>query len=161
LAEPLVLRALSNLGGGSVRSIGGGTDPTQSAAALLHELTTPAVRDLTLEWSGVAVAAVYPETLPNLPAGSQQIVLGRFDTHAGRKGKVRVKGSFAGKSLLCESDVDLGGAGAEESFVPRLWARHHLDHLLAQGSDKQTKERVIALSEEFQIATPYTSFLVL
>src|SRR5439155_2707532 len=42
-----------------------------------------------------------------------------------------------------------------------LWARMHLDALLEQGSSETIRDEIIALSEEFQIITPYTSFLVL
>src|SRR5436305_14687164 len=37
----------------------------------------------------------------------------------------------------------------------------HLDSLHEQGSSDVIKEEIIALSEEYQIITPYTSFLVL
>src|SRR5262249_52900022 len=57
--------------------------------------------------------------------------------------------------------VSLRDAEQGNSFVPRLWARQHLDHLLAQGASPAIKDEIIALSEEYQIITPYTSFLVL
>src|SRR5205823_1116668 len=47
------------------------------------------------------------------------------------------------------------------SFIPRLWARMHLDRLLEQGTSEAIKDEIIALSEEYQIITPYTSLLVL
>ena len=47
------------------------------------------------------------------------------------------------------------------SFIPRLWARQHLDMLLQQGSSPAIKDEIIALSEEYHIMTPYTSLLVL
>jgi predicted Zn-dependent protease len=166
-SEPLVLRALSLLGQGTMRSIDGAADPTQSAAALIAEITGPRVSDVKVEFEGLAVAAVHPETLPNLPAGRQQIVVGRFDAKGRTRGRVKVSGTITGgsgsdgKPISWSADVNLDDRGEKQSFVPRLWARHHLDHLLALGDASSTKERVIALSEEFQIATPYTSFLVL
>src|SRR5207248_10082729 len=44
---------------------------------------------------------------------------------------------------------------------PRLWARMHLDVLLEHGASESIQDEIIALSEEFNIMTPYTSFLVL
>ncbi|HET6162524.1 MAG TPA: hypothetical protein VFG37_02580, partial [Planctomycetota bacterium] len=160
-SEPIVLRALSRLGGGTIRSIGGGTDPMQTATALLTEIATPAVHDLALSIDGIAAAAVYPEVLPNLPAGREQVIVGRFDPHGGLRGTLQVKGSCEGKAVAYSTKVNLDDGSTGESFIPRLWARHHLDHLLAQGSSAKNKARIVALSEEFQIATPYTSFLVL
>ena len=160
-AEPIVLRALSRLGHGSLRSIGGGSDPSQTAEALVLEATSPRVTELAVAFDGISVAAVHPETLPNLPAGRQQIVVGRFDPGAGARGRVRVTGRLDGAPIEQSVAHDLGGGGETQSFIPRLWARHHLDHLLAAGASRESRDRVIALSEEFQIATPYTSFLVL
>ena len=48
------------------------------ALELLREVTDPGLRDLRVEFSGVQAAAVYPEQLPNLAAGSQQILVGRY-----------------------------------------------------------------------------------
>jgi Tfp pilus assembly protein PilF len=160
-SEPIVLRALSHLGGGTIRSIGGGTDPMQTATALLTEIATPAVHELKLTIDGLAAAAVYPEELPNLPAGREQVIVGRFDPHGGLRGALKVTGVCGDQKITSEARVSLDDGSAGESFIPRLWARNHLDHLLAQGSSAKNKARIVALSEEFQIATPYTSFLVL
>ncbi len=65
------------------------------------------------------------------------------------------------KPIRIESKVTLKDAEAGNSFIPRLWARMHLDKLLEQGSSEAIKQEIIALSEEYQIITPYTSFLVL
>lgn len=160
--ESVVFRAMASLGGGSAREIGGGTDPAQSAFQLLREITAPAVKNLKVKFNGIAAAAVYPSPLPNLAAGSQQIVIGRYNPAGGAAaGSVTVSGVSDGKPVEYSGDVKLPGAEAGNSFIPRLWARHHLDYLLAQGTTPQVKERIIALSEDYQIITPYTSFLVL
>ncbi|MCE9584706.1 MAG: VIT and VWA domain-containing protein, partial [Planctomycetes bacterium] len=160
--ESVVLRAMASLGGGSVREIGGGTDAAQAAFQLMREITTPAVKNLKVRFNGIAAAAVYPDPLPNLPDGSQQIVTGRYNPAGGdKKGSVTISGTYDGKPVEYTEDVTLAGAESGNSFIPRLWARSHLDHLLAQGSTQQVKDRIIELSEDYQIITPYTSFLVL
>jgi Vault protein inter-alpha-trypsin domain/von Willebrand factor type A domain len=165
-SESSVLEAIAALGGGSQRTLG--SDPAAGAFELLQEITTPAVKDLELSFEGLDVAAVHPARLPNLPAGRQQIVLGRFDPRGGDlAGKVRVRGTLDGKPVELAADVRLAAKttldpeGEGNSFVPRLWARRRLDHLLAQGRSSEIRERILALSEQFQIVTPYTSFLVL
>src|SRR5207248_7430863 len=98
----------------------------------------------------------------NLPAGTQQIVLARyFPERGGQTGEVIVRGTRAGKPVEIRGKFSLAGDGQGNSFVPRLWARMHLDHLLQQGNSQSIKDEIIALSEEYQIITPYTSFLVL
>lgn len=169
--EDAALKAIAALGGGSVRALGA-DDPARAAFDLLADLTAPAARDVELSFDGLAVAAVYPQDLPDMRAGTQQVIVGRWDPTTapkdGLKGRLRFSSTLdvAGVPTRFEAthDVALGEAPAGEddaSFIPRLWARAHLDHLLAQGASKAIKDDVVALSEDFQIITPYTSFLVL
>ncbi|HEX9794804.1 MAG TPA: VIT domain-containing protein [Planctomycetota bacterium] len=161
-SEPIVIGALSRLGSGSVRRLADSGDPAGAAYDLLAELATPAVKDLEVSFEGIAVAALHPDRLPNLQAGQEQVLLGRFDASAGPlSGKVVVRGRFGGAEFRQEATVSLAADEDGNSFVPRLWARRHLDHLLLQGADALNRERVIALSVGYQIVTPYTSFLVL
>ncbi|MBI2931461.1 MAG: hypothetical protein HYY16_07395, partial [Planctomycetes bacterium] len=160
--ESVVLKTIAECGGGSWRVVGGGQDPAQAADRLLREIASPGLRGARLSFTGVPVAAVYPEMLPNLPSDMQQIIVGRYDPTAGAAlGKVTVRGTLDGKPVEHGGEFVLGAADAGNSFIPRLWARHHLDHLLAQGDTPEIRDRIIALSEDYQIITPYTSFLVL
>jgi hypothetical protein len=160
--EPMVLRAIASLGGGSMRSISGERTPSQVAVELLGEVTQPALRDLQVEFRGLRVARVYPEPLPNLPAGAQQIVLGRYLPDGDdQQGEVVVTGRYDGKPVRFSTPVSLRDAEQGNSFIPRLWARMHLDRLLEQGATSAVKDEIIALSEQYHIITPYTSLLVL
>ncbi|MBN1442899.1 MAG: hypothetical protein JXA90_09325, partial [Planctomycetes bacterium] len=156
------LRAIASLGQGSIHRGGSGKDEAQMAAALLAEIGAPGLRDIELAWDGVRVARVYPEILPNLPKGKEQFILGRYLVEdREQKGKLRVTGTLDGKPVSYEVDVAFPKADEGNSFIPRFWARMHLDHLLAQGRDPENVQKIIALSEDYQIITPYTSFLVL
>ena len=167
--EPAVLKAIAGLGGGSLRRVSGEEGPTSVAAALLREIAQPALRDLKVEFRGFQAARVYPEQLTNLPAGSQQILLGLYQPgKADQKpaaveqtGEVLVTATQDGKPVKFSAQVSFQGAEQGNSFIPRLWAKMHLDNLLAQGASASIRDEIIALSEEFQIMTPYTSFLVL
>jgi Vault protein inter-alpha-trypsin domain/von Willebrand factor type A domain len=157
-----VLQTIASLGSGSVRHIGGAEGPSAVALELLGEMTAPPVRDLKVEFRGLRTASVYPERLPNLAAGTQQILLGRY-LPEGRDqvGEVIVTGTLAGQPVRFSTRVALADAEKGNSFIPRLWARMHLDHLLAQGARAGIQDEIIALSEEYNILTPYTSLLVL
>ena len=72
-----------------------------------------------------------------------------------------VSGTLGGKAIRYSSKVSLKDAEQGNSFIPRLWARMHLDALLQQGASPAIKDEIIALSEEYHIITPYTSLLVL
>lgn len=160
--ESLVLKGIASLGGGSQRQIAGEITSQMAALGLLKEMTRPGLKDVNVRFEGLKVAAVYPEQLPNIPTGTQQVLVGRYlPTGKQQSGKVIVTGTLDGKPVKYVAKVELADAEKGNSFIPRLWARGHLDQLLQQGSGPKIQEQVIALSEEFHIITPYTSLLVL
>lgn len=160
--EGAIVKGIAGLAGGSVRSIGGELTPQAVALELLNELAQPGLRDIQIEFRGVKVAAVYPEKLPNVPAGTQQILVGRYLPEGkDQQGEVIVTGKRGSESVRYVAKVQLKDAEEGNSFIPRLWARGHLEQLLQQGQSTAVRDQVIALSEEFHIMTPYTSLLVL
>lgn len=160
--ESGVLNTIASLGGGSVRKIEGSDTPSAVATQLLSEIASPGLRDLEISFEGLRTARVYPERLPNLPSGKQQIVIGRYLPEGNdQKGELVVRGVRDGKEVSFRTPIVLRDAESGNSFIPRLWARHHLDALLAQGRSQEIQDEIIALSEEYHIMTPYTSFLVL
>src|SRR5262249_40466778 len=111
---------------------------------------------------GLKVARVYPDALANVPAGTQQILLGRYLPEGrDQEGEVIVTGTQGDKPVRFSTRVRLPGGDEGNSFIPRLWARLHLDALLEQGASEAIRDEIINLSEEFHIITPYTSLLVL
>ena len=185
--EPGVMKAIAAIGGGSFRQVSGSRGPAAVAMDLLGEIAQPVLRDMRVEFRGLRTARVYPDPLPNLPLGTQQIVLGRYDPQGqNQAGEVVVSGTLDGKPVKYSAKITLPspsgrgvggegvllpspsgrGAGGEgeadsNSFIPRLWARMHLDTLLEQGGSQAIKDEIIALSEEYHIITPFTSLLVL
>jgi len=160
--ESIALRGIASIGGGSMRAINNETGPEATAFELLNELAQPGLTDVELEFRGVDVAAVYPERLPNIAAGTQQIVVGRYLPRGeDQQGEVIVTGKLGGEQVRYAAQIALAGAEHGNSFIPRLWARGHLDNLLQQGSSQFIQDEIIALSEEYHIITPYTSLLVL
>jgi len=81
--ETGVLKTIASLGGGSMRKITSEQGPTTIARDLLGEIAQPALRDIKVEFKGFKAARVYPEALANIPAGSQQILLGRTYRRSG------------------------------------------------------------------------------
>ncbi len=160
--ESVVLRAMASLGGGSMRQITGEQGPAKVALETLAELIRPAVRDLMVEFRGLRTARVYPDQLPNLAPGTQHILLGRYlPEGTDQQGEVVVTGVEQGRPVRFHAPIALADAESGNSFIPRLWARMHLDYLLQQGPSEPIRQEIIALSEEYHIITPYTSLLVL
>ncbi|MEM7201417.1 MAG: VIT domain-containing protein [Planctomycetota bacterium] len=158
--ERVVLEAIAAIGGGSVRRVG--DDPAATAFQLLREAARPTIKDLAIEFEGLRTARVYPARLPNLPLGAQQVVLGRFMPTAGaQRGTVIVRGTLGGEPVEYRRELVLEPGDSGNSFIPRLWARRHLDALLQEGRTPEIQAEVVSFSQEYGIVTPYTSFLVL
>ena len=158
--ETGVLKAMASLGGGSMRAAG--DDPAHAAFQFLKEIAAPSIRDLRVSFEGLRTARVYPVELPNLAAGTQQVVLGRFlPTGKTQTGRVIVTGTREGKPVRFAAELVLKDGETGNSFLPRLWARKHIDALLEEGRSPAAREEVIRFSETFGIMTPFTSFLVL
>lgn len=133
-----------------------------AVSSLFEKISKPVLSDVTLDFGSVRVEDVYPYPLPDLFAGGQLVVVGRYrnsgDTTITLRGTVNGRAtSYTFKEMRFRQS---GGA----DFVPRLWATRRIGHLLTQirlhGADKELVEEIVRLSVRYGIVTPYTSFLI-
>jgi len=105
---------------------------------------------------------VYPPTLPDLFHGSQIVQLGRL----GGNGSIVVALSGESRDGTHEfvEEFSASEVGGPNEFLPRLWATRKIGFLLDQirlyGEEQELTDEIIALSKEYGIITPYTSFLI-
>jgi len=130
------------------------------------KISTPVLTDLALDIQGISTYDLYPSPLPDLFAGSQIVLVGRY-RQAG-SADLRLIGNVNGQVQTFrlsdqifnqDSDVD-----STLSVLPRLWATRKIGYLLSQlrldGPDQETIDQVVRLSIRYGIVTPYTSYLV-
>jgi len=124
-------------------------------------INVPVLLDVRLAVEGVHVEDMYPYPLPDLFAGNQLVVAGRY--RAGGPATVRLSGTVAGAAQTFTYRVAFTERGGEE-FIAPLWAQRKVGYLLAQirlnGPKEELVKEVVALSTRYGIITPYTSFLV-
>jgi Ca-activated chloride channel family protein len=124
----------------------------------------PVMTDVTVEL-GSGVYDVYPQRIPDLFAGSQVVIFGRYKESGERT--LLLRGKLAGKAGVQEvvlehrgSYVATGGPG----WLPRLWAHRKvaflLDEIRLRGETKETVDEVVRLATRYAIVTPYTAGLV-
>ncbi len=126
------------------------------------KVSTPLLADVRLSIRGTQVEDLYPYPLPDLFAGTQLAVVGRY--RQGGPVQVVLEGEVNGEPRrFVYEDLILRDEGGEV-FLPRLWATRKIGYLLAQirlhGEDEELVEEVVDLSVRYGIITPYTSFLV-
>jgi Ca-activated chloride channel family protein len=130
------------------------------------KVSTPVLMDLALDFGDLAVYDVYPNPLPDLFAGSQIVVVGRY--REGGRVDVALSGSVDGQTQTYtfpnqnftteSSNSDL------QASIPRLWATRKIGYLLhqvrLQGPEQELIDQIVHLSIRYGIVTPYTSYLV-
>jgi Ca-activated chloride channel family protein len=126
------------------------------------KVSTPVLTDLRLDLDDAGAYDLVPETLPDLFAGGQLIVVGRYR----RSGEItaRLSGKVAGRSETFTFPMLRLRESGGPDFLPRLWATRKIGALLSDvrlhGAEEETVDQIVRLSIEYGIVTPYTSYLV-
>lgn len=134
----------------------------EAMGAWFARIARPLLTGLSLDFGGIETAFLYPQELPDLFAGEQILVAGRYKTTGDAVVTLQGNGKDGPRSFIY--DLTFPKEELERDFLPRLWAQRRVGYLLDQirlvGENPELKGEVIRLSKEFSIVTPYTSFLV-
>jgi len=157
----VLLDALTAQHRGATAYVRPGERIDEEVSAFYARISAPVMTDIDLDFGRVEVFDVYPDPLPDLFAGTQLILAGRYRG----EGPVRIElsGTVEGER---QSTVYEGTfrSSSGDSFIPRLWAARKIGYLLTQirlyGEQEEWVEAVVELSIRYGIITPYTSFLV-
>ena len=134
----------------------------ESVSAFYARVSAPVLTDIAIDYGGVAVQEVYPVELPDLFAGTQLVIAGRY--RDGGPATITLSGTTNGRAQRFSYPDQTFQADGGEAFIPRLWATRAIGHLMQQirlhGEDPELVQSVVALSTRYGIITPYTSFLI-
>jgi Ca-activated chloride channel family protein len=134
----------------------------EKVSAFYAKVSTPLLADLEIDFGRVDVEDIYPYPLPDLFAGTQLVVVGRY--REGGEAQVTLSGHVNDRLQTFEyDDVYFERQGGAE-FIARLWATRKIGYLLQQtrlhGETNELVDEIVDLSIRYGIITPYTSFLV-
>jgi Ca-activated chloride channel family protein len=137
-------------------------DIEQAVSSFYDKIGTPVLTDVTVDFGSLRVQDTFPYPLPDLFAGSQVVVVGRY--RQGGAADLTLRGTVNGKpASYLFKDVQFREHGGDE-FIPRLWATRKIGHLLTQirlhGAESELVDEIVDLSVRYGIVTPYTSFLI-
>ncbi|HXV41975.1 MAG TPA: VIT domain-containing protein, partial [Anaerolineae bacterium] len=139
----------------------------EQVGAFYAKVSTPVLADISLDVAGVTLEDTYPFPLPDLFAGTQLVLTGRY--RDGGPASLTLTGQVNGQERSFRfDDLTFAGERATSSqnaaFIPRLWATRKVGYLLNQirlhGENRETIDEIVNLSVRYGIITPYTSFLV-
>ncbi len=126
------------------------------------KVSAPVLTDIALDLGDAQIDEIYPTPLPDMFAGSQIVVTGRY--RAGGPAPVTLTGMVDGvQQSFTYPDLTLSTAAGDD-YLPRLWATRKIGYLLNQirlnGENPEWVDAIIDLSVRFGIVTPYTSYLI-
>jgi len=133
----------------------------EKISAFYGRIQSPVLTNIALDFDGVQTYDVYPTPLPDLYAGMQLIVAGRYSGSGART--ITLTGEVEGQRETYTYAANFTAPGSKD-FIPRLWASRKIGYLLTQirlyGEKAEWIDAVVNLSLRYGIITPYTSFLV-
>ncbi|MFZ2536643.1 MAG: VIT domain-containing protein, partial [Methanothrix sp.] len=106
--------------GGASTYVRPGEEIDEEVSAFYRKVKIPILSDLSLDWGDIIVDQVYPQRIPDLFAGSQLILLGRY--REGGPVKIILKG-MVNQEERSYTYEDLSFRKEDgDDFIPRLWA---------------------------------------
>ncbi|HKU74751.1 MAG TPA: VIT domain-containing protein [Pyrinomonadaceae bacterium] len=160
-----LLDKMAEAGRGEVEYVSLDDDGSAAARRFHERVRNPLLTDISIDWSGLPVADVYPQRIPDLFSAKPLILTGRFTT-AGR-GTIRLKGKMGGNDFVREIPVELPETMALHDVLAPLWARARVDNLMtedfagAQSGNMRAdlKDTITQIGIEYRLMTQFTSFV--
>jgi Ca-activated chloride channel family protein len=121
-----------------------------------------ALSDIELNFSGVKVGDVQPESINSVYRGQQLVLIG----HYWGEGEldVTLKAKRGGEQVHYSSRLDIPSHGEQFPELERLWAFSQIETLSQKqqdlGESADRKEAIVDLAIEYGLVTDYTSMLV-
>ena len=140
----------------------------EAVSAFYAKISTPVLTDLQLDFGEIPVYDIYPNPLPDLFAGSQIVVTGRY--RGSGTTDITLAGLVNGQTQTFTFPDQIFITAAQEAnnplyaAIPRIWATRKIGYLLnqirLQSPQQELIDQIVRLSIRYGIVTPYTSYLV-
>ena len=144
-----LLDRLTEQARGRTEYITPGGDIERAVGALANRIASPVLTDVALEGDdGVELYDVQPQALPDLFAGDEVVVFGRYRTSGASAWTASVRGLRNGVAERFRSDAIGTGDLPANEYIPRLWASRKAGALSREiRLHGQTPELMAALKE--------------
>lgn len=157
-----LLDRLSAAGRGSTAYVEPGQDVEVAVGSLAARITHPVLTDLEILGAPVRLTGIYPTTLPDLFAGDDLVLFGRYE--APGEGALRMRGQRAGRAETFGVTADFPARAATNDYIPRLWAARKLGELTRQvrlhGADPELVDEIRQTALRYGLLSDYTAHLV-
>ncbi len=160
--DPVLLDSLTQNHRGTTSYVRPFESIEEEVSGFYAKVSMPVLANISLDFDGITVEQMYPQELPDLFAGTQLVLTGRY--RDGGPATITLEGEVNGRTqTFTYRDNNFRSSGGDD-FIPRLWATRAIGHLLTEirlrGEDPELVQSVVNLSIRYGIITPYTSYLI-
>jgi Ca-activated chloride channel homolog len=158
-----VLDRLTERARGTTEYIQPSGDIERAVGSLAGKVSSPVLTDLALRADGADLYDVQPGSLPDLFAGDELVVFGRFRRVGSGEWSATVNGRRNGHQERFMTSPP-GGEQTGTDYIPQLWAARKAGALAREirlhGQNPEIVDELKRLALRYGILTEYTSYLV-
>src|SRR5574341_1186637 len=175
-----LLDRLSAAGRGSTQYVQPNEDGEEALGRLVTKISHPVLTDLEIAEAPVRLSELYPQRLPDLFAGEELVLFGRYAGDGRRggidgiegtdgtgrtvNGRLVLTGRRAGRTERFEVRVTFPEHQRDNDYIPRLWAARKIGALTQSiklnGSNPEVEREIRETALRYGLLTEYTSYLV-
>ncbi|HUP89997.1 MAG TPA: VWA domain-containing protein, partial [Longimicrobiales bacterium] len=158
-----LLDRLSAAARGSTQYVKPGESVERAVGTMANRIRFPVLTDLKIANTPVRIEDVYPRNLPDLFAGEELIILGRYSGSG--SGEVSVVGQRSGRGTeRAFASAEFKAHELGNDFIPKLWASRKVGFLSQQlrlrGHNQELVEELRETALRYGVLSEYTSYLV-
>jgi Ca-activated chloride channel family protein len=160
-----LLDRLSAAGRGTTEYVEPGEDVEQALSLLAAKIQHPVLTDLEIRDAPVSLLEIYPSVLPDLFAGEELVVFGRYrPTRRTHRGDVVVGGQRNGRGESYSASAAFPEHELGNDYIPRLWASRKIGVLAREirlnGPNDELMDEIRRTALRYGLLSEYTSYLV-
>jgi len=160
-----LLDRLGAEGRGATEYVEPGEDVEAALGVLAAKIEHPVLTDLELAGTPVELEEIFPRELPDLFAGEDLVVFGRYRARSRDvEGNLAVRGLRNGRSERFATRASFPEHETDNEYIARLWASRKLGVLQQEvrlnGADPELIDEIRQTALRYGLLSEYTSYLV-
>jgi uncharacterized protein YegL len=162
-----LLDNMAEYGRGEVDYVTEKDDMATVARRFYERVRNPLLTDISIDWSTLPVAEIFPARVPDLFSAKPLILSGRYLD--GANGTITLRGKMGGQDFVRQIPVQLPATQNDHDVLATLWARRKVDDLMSEDMDgaqsgtmkAKPREEITQLGLKFKLMTQFTSFVAI
>ncbi len=143
----------------------GSDDVDDRISDFYNKIADPILQNVEVAFPAAGTHEIYPQNLPDLYVGQQLTLAGRYNKPG--PSETILTGTVYDETREYRYDVVFADGPDGMVFIPKMWAKLKIDHLLVlmagvpdkSNQWKEWRDEIIRISKKYGILSPFTSFV--